>query len=363
MQHVLDPLDLSVGEIECLLQLAMDIKDNKEKYADICRHKILATLFFEPSTRTRLSFEAAMLEMGGQVLGFSQAGSSSTTKGESLSDTIATVSCYSDIIAMRHPSEGSAYIASQNASVPVMNAGDGGHNHPTQTLTDLLTIVQEKGRLDSLVIGLCGDLLYGRTIHSLIMAMSRYPGIHFVCISPKELRLPSYIKVDILEANGISHEEIDSLEQCIDTLDVLYMTRIQRERFDSEEVYEKLKDYYILDEKKLQHAKEDMTIMHPLPRVNEIAKEVDSDPRACYFTQVRNGKYIRKALILALLQLDENPIWKQQKVEDRRQSIVTTTTCQNPMCISTVEQVDAKVYMRNQDASVYRCIYCDHIVK
>ena len=301
MRSLIDILDLSVEELDELIATACDIIDHPQNYADICRGKKLATLFFEPSTRTRLSFEAAMYELGGNVLGFAGAQSSSAAKGESVADTAKTVSCYADIIAMRHPKEGAALVAANNASIPVINAGDGGHCHPTQTLADLLTIYREKGGFDHLTIGLCGDLKFGRTVHSLIGAMSRYTGIRFVLISPNELRVPDYVKEDVLDKAGIPYEEVTDLEAAIPELDILYMTRVQRERFFNEEDYLRLKDSYILDLKKLARAKNDLCVMHPLPRVNEISVAVDNDPRACYFKQVLNGKYMRMALILKLL--------------------------------------------------------------
>lgn len=301
MRHLLDTTDLSLQEIDDMIALAMDIISNKEKYSHICDGKKLATLFFEPSTRTRLSFEAAMMELGGNVLGFSEAGSSSASKGESVEDTIRMVSCYADIIAMRHPLEGAPRVASFRSGVPIINAGDGGHAHPTQTLTDLLTIYREKGTFDNLTIGLCGDLKFGRTVHSLIKAMSRYKNVKFILISPKELAVPEYIKTDVLDPSGLSYAEVEKMEAVMPSLDILYMTRIQRERFFSEEEYLKHKDAFILDLKKLQNAKDSLTIMHPLPRVNEIAAEVDDDPRAKYFVQALNGKYIRMALIITLM--------------------------------------------------------------
>lgn len=306
MRHLIDPMDLSVQEIDHILNLAQDIINNKEKYSEVCKGKKLATLFFEPSTRTRLSFEAAMMELGGNVLGFSSASSSSSTKGESVGDTVKIVSCYADIIAMRHFKEGAPMLASMKSDVPIINAGDGGHNHPTQTLTDLLTIKREKGRLSNMTIGLCGDLMFGRTVHSLIKAMSRYEGIKFVLISPDELKLPDYIRTDVIEKNNIPYEEISSLEDAIGSLDVLYMTRVQKERFFNEADYIRLKDTYILDKSKLALAKPDLSILHPLPRVNEISVEVDDDPRACYFRQALNGKYVRMALIMDLLGLDKD---------------------------------------------------------
>lgn len=301
MRHCLDTTDLTVQEIDELVELAMDIIANKEKYSEICKGKKLATLFFEPSTRTRLSFEAAMMELGGNVIGFSEANSSSASKGESVGDTIRVVSCYADIIAMRHPIEGAPRVASYKSLVPVINAGDGGHSHPTQTLTDLLTIFREKGRFDNLTIGLCGDLKFGRTVHSLIKAMCRYSNIKFVLISPKELGVPDYIKTDYLNEKGIEYIETENMEEAMPSLDILYMTRIQRERFFSEDEYLKHKDAFILSPDKLENAKSDLTIMHPLPRVNEITTEVDNDPRAKYFEQAMNGKYIRMALIITLL--------------------------------------------------------------
>ncbi len=304
MRHLIDIKDLSVNEIDELIKVAKDIIANPVKYQDKCNHKKLATLFFEPSTRTRLSFESAMMELGGNVIGFSSASSSSTSKGESVSDTIRTVGCYSDIIAMRHPKEGAPLVASMKSTVPIINAGDGGHNHPTQTLTDLLTISSEKGRLDNLTIGLCGDLKFGRTVHSLITAMSRYKGIKFILISPEELKIPEYVKQEILDKNNIPYIETNNIETYMNELDILYMTRVQRERFFNEEDYLRLKDYYILNKAKLETAKEDLCIMHPLPRVNEISVEVDEDPRACYFKQVRYGKYIRMALILKMLGIE-----------------------------------------------------------
>ena len=304
MRHLIDIKDLSVNEIDELIKVAEDIIANPVKYQDKCNHKKLATLFFEPSTRTRLSFESAMMELGGNVIGFSSASSSSTSKGESVSDTIRTVGCYSDIIAMRHPKEGAPLVASMKSTVPIINAGDGGHNHPTQTLTDLLTISSEKGRLDNLTIGLCGDLKFGRTVHSLITAMSRYKGIKFILISPEELKIPEYVKQEILDKNNIPYIETNNIETYMNELDILYMTRVQRERFFNEEDYLRLKDYYILNKAKLETAKEDLCIMHPLPRVNEISVEVDDDPRACYFKQVRYGKYIRMALILKMLGIE-----------------------------------------------------------
>ncbi len=304
MRNLIDIKDLSVEEIDQLIEKAKDIMENKEKYSEKCKNKILATLFFEPSTRTRLSFESAMLGLGGNVIGFSDAMNSSASKGETVSDTIRVVNGYSDIIAMRHPKEGAPMVASEVSRVPIINAGDGGHNHPTQTLTDLLTISKEKERLTDLTIGLCGDLKFGRTVHSLITAMARYENIKFILISPEELKVPNYIKTEVLDKNNIKWCETQDIEEHMNKLDILYMTRVQKERFFNEADYVRLKDYYILNEEKLKNAKSDLCIMHPLPRVNEIAKEVDNDPRACYFKQAEYGRYIRMALILKLLEIE-----------------------------------------------------------
>ena len=305
MRHLMSPLDLSKEELDDLLTLASDIEKNPSKYAHVCDDKRLATCFYEPSTRTRLSFEAAMMNLGGKVLGFSSAGSSSAAKGESVADTIRVVSCYADICAMRHPKEGAPLVASMASSIPVINAGDGGHQHPTQTLTDLLTIRSLKGRLDNLTIGLCGDLKFGRTVHSLIEALVlRYSNVKFVLISPEELRVPSYIREDILEKNNVEFEEVERLEDALPKLDILYMTRVQKERFFNEEDYVRMKDFYILDKQKMELAPKDMFILHPLPRVNEISVEVDDDPRAAYFRQAQYGVYVRMALILTLLEVE-----------------------------------------------------------
>ncbi len=303
MRHMIDPLDFSTQEVERLLSLADDIASDPSRYQEVCRHKKLATLFYEPSTRTRLSFEAAMLNLGGSVLGFSSADSSSASKGESVADTIRVISCYADICAMRHPKEGAPLRASMYSRIPVINAGDGGHQHPTQTLTDLMTIRRRLGRLENLTIGLCGDLKFGRTVHSLIKSLSRYPNIHYVLISPEELRVPDYVIREVLEPQNVSFEEVTSLEEAMPRLDVLYMTRVQRERFFNEEDYIRLKDSYILTEEKMKLAKENMAVLHPLPRVNEITLPVDNDPRAAYFEQVQNGVYVRMALIMTLLGL------------------------------------------------------------
>lgn len=305
MRHLLNPLDFSVEEIYELLDLASDIEKNPQKYAHVCDGKKIATLFYEPSTRTRLSFESAMLNLGGSVLGFASADSSSAAKGESVSDTIQVISCFADICAMRHPKEGAPMVASMKSSIPVINAGDGGHQHPTQTLTDLLTIRSLKGRLKNLTVGLCGDLKFGRTVHSLIEALSRYSGIRFVLISPPELRVPDYIKDDVLNAKQIEYREVENLDDAMPELDILYMTRVQRERFFNEEDYIRMKDCYILDKNKMKLAKEDMFVLHPLPRVNEISVEVDDDPRAAYFRQVQYGVYVRMALIMTLLEVEK----------------------------------------------------------
>ena len=350
-------LDLGVDELDGLIATAKDIIAHPEAYWDRCAHKKLATLFFEPSTRTRLSFEAAMLELGGSVIGFSEASSSSASKGESVADTAKIVSCYADIIAMRHPKEGAPYVASQAASIPVINAGDGGHNHPTQTLADLLTISREMGRLDNLTIGLCGDLKYGRTVHSLIEAMSRYKGIQFVLISPEELKIPGFIRYNVFENQGIPYTEVSSLEEAMPDLDVLYMTRIQRERFDDPWEYERLKDSYVLDTEKMKLAKEKMCVLHPLPRVNEISVKVDDDPRAAYFRQALNGKYMRMALILKLLdEAARNPA---------KEAIDTTgleydRVCRNPKCITQTEQELPQLFRcTDKAAGIHRCVYCE----
>lgn len=352
MRNLINILDLSVEEIDGLVRLASDIIDNPEVYADSCKGKILGALFFEPSTRTRLSFTSAMMSLGGQVLGFDQAASSSVAKGETVADTIRMVSAYSDIIAMRHPKEGAPIVASKVATVPIINAGDGGHFHPTQTLTDLLTIHKKKGRFDNLVIGICGDLKYGRTVHSLIAAMSRYKNVSFVLISPEELRIPDYVKDDHLFTGGCEYVETENLESAIPSLDILYMTRIQAERFDSREEYERLKDSYELTAAKLAMAKEDLSIMHPLPRVTEINVDVDDDPRADYFDQAMYGRYIRMALILMLL--------GTKGIDDHRMSgkRVAGKACQNPHCISRTERGIKRLF-----DEYGKCIYCDQYVE
>ena len=358
MRSLISILDFSTDELAQLIATAEDIAAHPEKYRDACVHKTLATLFFEPSTRTRLSFEAAMLELGGNVLGFSEASSSSAAKGESVADTAKTVSNYANIIAMRHPKEGAPYVASRAATIPVINAGDGGHQHPTQTLADLLTIHREMGRLSNLTIGLCGDLKYGRTVHSLIEAMSRYENIRFVLISPKELMLPDYVRVGVLDKHGIPYTEVTSLEDAIPELDVLYMTRIQRERFDDQAEYERLKDSYVLTAEKMEHAKADMAVLHPLPRVNEISVKVDDDPRSAYFRQALNGKYMRMALILMLLEeAKRDPIREEI---DTSNLVYDRPACINPRCITSTEQELPAVYkLVDKDNQIYRCIYCE----
>ena len=360
MRSLISILDFSVEELDSLIATAKDIIAHPEVYREKCRYKKLATLFFEPSTRTRLSFEAAMLELGGSVIGFSEASSSSASKGESMADTAKILSCYADIMAIRHPREGAPFVASNNATIPVINAGDGGHNHPTQTLADLLTISREMGRLNHLTIGLCGDLKYGRTVHSLIEAMSRYEGIEFVLISPKELKIPGFIRFNVLEKLGIPYREVSSLEEAMPQLDVLYMTRIQRERFDSAEEYERLKDSYVLDTPKMALAKENMCVLHPLPRVNEISVAVDDDPRAAYFRQALNGKFMRMALILKLLEEAENN--PARKVPDTS-GYVHDRICTNPKCICQVEQeLPQLAKLTDAGANIHRCIYCEQIV-
>jgi len=357
MRSLIDISDLSVKELDELIAVANKIADNPKKFAKKCSGKKLATLFFEPSTRTRLSFEAAMLELGGSVLGFSDANSCSAAKGESVADTAKVVSCYADIIAMRHPKEGAPLVAAANASVPVINAGDGGHCHPTQTLADLLTIRRERGRLSNLTVGFCGDLKYGRTVHSLISALARYEGIKIVLISPEELKLPDYIKTDVIEKNGMEYNETVSLENAIPDLDILYMTRIQRERFESAETYERLKDSYILDKRLMGLAKGSMCVLHPLPRVNEISVEVDNDPRACYFKQVANGKYMRMALILMLLKTADDPAGREipgQRVEGM--------ACKNHRCITGCEQELPSLFTVSEgEKGAFRCSYCEEL--
>ena len=356
MRSLIDIVDFSVEEIQQLLDTACDISENPGKYAEACHGKKLATLFFEPSTRTRLSFEAAMYELGGNVIGFSEASSSSASKGESMADTAKILSCYADIMAIRHPKEGAPYVAATNASIPVINAGDGGHCHPTQTLADLLTIYREIGRLNNLTVGCCGDLKYGRTVHSLISALGRYENIKVVLISPEELKLPKYVKYEVLDKYGIEYVETTSLEEGMPELDVLYMTRIQRERFDSFDEYERLKDSYILTEEKMAAGKPTMRVLHPLPRENEISVKVDDDPRAAYFRQALNGKLMRMALILKLLKEAEEGRQMEavEAVEDSR------LVCDNPRCISSTEQeLPHKFKLVDEEHKIYRCVYCE----
>ncbi len=350
MRHLLDPTDFSVSEIDEIINCALDIIDNGEKYATACKGKILATLFYEPSTRTRLSFETAMLRLGGSVIGFSDAANSSVSKGETVADTIRVISCFADIAAMRHPKEGAPHLAAEYATIPIINAGDGGHSHPTQTLTDLLTIRRELGKFDNLTVGLCGDLKYGRTVHSLVKAMGRYENVKFVFIAPDELLMPDYIKQEMQFAKSQEYVEVKTLEEAMPTLDVLYMTRVQQERFDSIEEYNRLKDSYILDSAKMTLAKEDMIVLHPLPRVNEITPEVDNDPRAAYFRQVENGKFVRMSLIYNLIQ------WRDSASQNEY-SYMESGKCLNNRCISTVEPT--KSLYRKVEDNKYRCIYCD----
>lgn len=358
MRSLIDITDFSVAELDELIATAKDIIAYPERYADACRGKKLATLFFEPSTRTRLSFEAAMLELGGSVIGFSEASSSSAAKGESVADTAKIISCYADIMAMRHPREGAPYVASLNASIPVINAGDGGHCHPTQTLADLLTISMEKGRLNNLTVGFCGDLKYGRTVHSLINALSRYEGIKLVLISPEELKVPDFVKRETIERCGMDYTEVTSLEDALPELDILYMTRIQRERFTDADEYERLKDSYILTAEKMELAKPDTSVLHPLPRVNEISVKVDDDKRACYFRQALYGKYMRMALILKLLQ--EAKTKDEPNKFDTPDYITRDIPCQNRRCISAVEQELPRIFkITDKSASVCRCVWCE----
>lgn len=362
MRHLIEPYDLSKEEIEDIIDLALDIIDNREKYSESCRGKKLATLFYEPSTRTRLSFTAAMMELGGNVLGFYDAKNSSVSKGETVADTSKVISCFADIIAMRHYHEGAALVAAMNARVPVINAGDGSHAHPTQTLTDLLTIRREIGRFDNITIGFCGDLLFGRTVHSLIKALSRYEGVKVVLIAPERLRLPDYMKQEVCDLNGLEYTEVDNLESVIGDLDVLYMTRVQKERFLDESEFERLKDAFILDSSKLAKAKPEMRVLHPLPRVNEITEDVDSDPRAAYFRQVENGKFVRMALILTLLRKAEEERKEGGPREISLKSLEGAEKqplhCSNRRCITNFENVPG--YFRvGKNSSVCRCVYCE----
>ncbi len=356
MRSLIDITDFSAEEVDQLLKTACDISEHPEKYADACRGKKLATLFFEPSTRTRLSFEAAMMELGGNTLGFSEASSSSASKGESIADTAKMISCYADIMAMRHPKEGAPYVAARSASIPVINAGDGGHCHPTQTLADMLTIYRELGRLENLTVGFCGDLKYGRTVHSLLSALARCNNIKVILIAPDELQLPKYVKYEVLDKCGMEYVETTSLEEAMPELDVLYMTRIQRERFDSFDEYERLKDSYILTVDKLDNAKETMRILHPLPRVNEISVKVDEDPRAAYFRQALNAKFVRMALILKLLKEAEEGVQMPEPAD----VLVDQLHCDNPRCITSTEQEIRHTFKCvSHENGVYRCVYCE----
>lgn len=357
MRHLIDPTDLSRQETEEIIDLALDIISNRQKYSETCKGKKLATLFYEPSTRTRLSFTAAMMELGGNVLGFSDAQNTSVSKGETVADTSKVISCFADIIAMRHFEEGAAFVAANNARIPVINAGDGSHAHPTQTLTDLLTIKREIGRLDNFTIGFCGDLKFGRTVHSLIKALSRHDGVKVVLIAPDQLRLPDYMKHEVCEKNGVDYREAATMEEAMPELDVLYMTRVQKERFLDEDEYDRLKDSFILNAEKLKDAPKHMTILHPLPRVNEISVDVDADPRAAYFRQVENGKFVRMALILTLLKIAEkegqsSPVLPQG-------TVVNQHHCSNRRCISNMENVDRLFRPCNDGVTDYRCVYCE----
>ncbi len=355
MRHLIEPTDLSVQETNEIVALAEDIIAHRDRYADRCRGKKLATLFYEPSTRTRLSFTSAMMELGGNVIGFSDARNSSVSKGETVQDTVRVINCFADIIAMRHWIEGAPLAATQVSRTPVINAGDGSHSHPTQTLTDLLTIKRELGRLDNLTIGFCGDLKFGRTVHSLIKAMSRYDNIRIVLIAPPELRLPSYIKSEVCDRCGMDYREVDDMESVMPELDVLYMTRVQKERFVDEEEFERVKDCFVLDARKMSMAKSDMAVLHPLPRVNEILQEVDDDPRAAYFRQVENGKFVRMALMLRLLGWAE----KDSLVERPAAEQSTGHTCSNPRCITNTEPVEPLFHASQTEPDVYRCVYCE----
>ncbi|HJC78391.1 MAG TPA: aspartate carbamoyltransferase [Candidatus Alistipes merdipullorum] len=361
MRHLIDTTDISVAEVDQILETALDIIANRKKYSEACKGKKLATLFYEPSTRTRLSFTSAMMELGGNVLGFSDAASSSVSKGETVADTVRVIGCFADIIAMRHSKEGAPLVASHYANVPIINAGDGSHAHPTQTLTDLLTIRREKGRLNNLTIGFCGDLKFGRTVHSLIKALSRYTGINVILIAPEELRLPSYIRREVCDKNHVPTREVETMEEVMSELDILYMTRVQKERFLDEEEFERLKDSFILNPERLRTAKKDMIILHPLPRVNEITRAVDNDPRAAYFRQVENGKFVRMALIYTLLKWaeEERPTTPTPRLDH---SLVNNDLrCSNRQCISNSEDVD-HLFRKTEDGDL-RCVYCEARVK
>ena len=361
MRHLIDTTDISVAVVDQILETALDIIANRKKYSEACKGKKLATLFYEPSTRTRLSFTSAMMELGGNVLGFSDAASSSVSKGETVADTVRVIGCFADIIAMRHSKEGAPLVASHYANVPIINAGDGSHAHPTQTLTDLLTIRREKGRLNNLTIGFCGDLKFGRTVHSLIKALSRYTGINVILIAPEELRLPSYIRREVCDKNHVPTREVETMEEVMSELDILYMTRVQKERFLDEEEFERLKDSFILNPERLRTAKKDMIILHPLPRVNEITRAVDNDPRAAYFRQVENGKFVRMALIYTLLKWaeEERPTTPTPRLDH---SLVNNDLrCSNRQCISNSEDVD-HLFRKTEDGDL-RCVYCEARVK
>ncbi|MCM1369022.1 MAG: aspartate carbamoyltransferase [Candidatus Amulumruptor caecigallinarius] len=356
MRHLIDPTDLTKEEVEGIIDLALDIIGNREKYASACQGKKLATLFYEPSTRTRLSFTSAMMELGGNVIGFSDAMNSSVSKGETVADTTRVINCFADIIAMRHPVEGAPLVSALNSSTPVINAGDGSHAHPTQTLTDLLTIKREIGRFDNLTIGFCGDLKFGRTVHSLIKALSRYTGVNVVLIAPEELRLPTYMKAEVCDKYNVAYREVNSLEEVMPELDVLYMTRVQKERFLDEEEYERVKDCFVLTSDKLRNAKPGMRILHPLPRVNEISTEVDNDPRAAYFRQVENGKFVRMALILTLLEWATDS--KEEKSVLPADAVILNEKCRNPRCICNHERV-TPYFRPATDGKGMRCAYCE----
>ena len=358
MKHLIDPTDLSKNEIEEIIDLAIDIIGNREKYSEVCKGKKLATLFYEPSTRTRLSFTAAMMELGGNVLGFADAKSSSVSKGETCADTTKVINCFADIIAIRHFEEGAATVAALNSRIPVINAGDGSHSHPTQTLTDLLTIKREIGRFDNITIGFCGDLKFGRTVHSLIKALSRYKGVKVVLIAPDQLKLPDYMKQEVCEMNGVEYIEVNSMEDVIGDLDVLYMTRVQKERFLDEDEYDRVKDFFVLDKEKLAKARPEMRILHPLPRVNEISTDVDQDPRAAYFRQVENGKFVRMALIYKLLKWAKEPDKITQLIP--ADAVAGKFICRNKRCISNMEVGVVSLFRPAHDCSdEWRCVYCE----
>lgn len=357
MRHLIDPTDLSTEELQEIIDLGLDIIDNPGKYSEACKGRKLATLFYEPSTRTRLSFTSAMMELGGNVIGFSNANNTSVSKGETVADTTKVINCFADIIAMRHSVEGAPLVSAMNSNIPVINAGDGSHAHPTQTLTDLLTIRREIGRFDNLTIGFCGDLRFGRTVHSLIKALSRYKGIKVVLIAPDQLRLPAYMKEEVCDRYGIPYLEVNSMEEVMPELDVLYMTRVQKERFLDQDDYDRVKDCFILTPDKLKNAKPTMRILHPLPRVNEIAVEVDQDPRAAYFRQVANGKYVRMALILKLLEWAKNEPRHQELIPE--DTVTGQHICSNPKCISNMENVPSMFRPDRANAGQYRCVYCE----